>query len=204
MAAINVQPCLRLRTCGTRWRSFPRNQFPQKRCISSTYSLSKPKDDAPKTVKQNKPVPLMNELQSRGLVSNTTKLKRPYISCRFWPFHSAFALNQAIESGTITAYCGVDPTAESLHLGNLMTLMPMIHLYARGHNIIPLVKKWIAIELSSNLDRGIHMSGWRPFRQNFRTGENVGWISNRQYQQDLRASKKSFWQRKEICKCTRI
>lgn len=49
------------------------------------------------------------------------------------------ALDQAIQAGPITAYCGVDPTAASLHLGNLMTLMPMIHLYARGHSVIPLV-----------------------------------------------------------------
>jgi tyrosyl-tRNA synthetase len=52
---------------------------------------------------------------------------------------SESGLDKAIESGKITVYCGVDPTANSLHLGNLMTLMPLIHLQVRGHNIIPLV-----------------------------------------------------------------
>jgi len=54
-------------------------------------------------------------------------------------------LDKALESRPITAYCGVDPTAPSLHLGNLMTLMPLIHLLARtqGHTVIAVVPSLI-------------------------------------------------------------
>ncbi|KAI9025872.1 hypothetical protein CLU79DRAFT_698987, partial [Phycomyces nitens] len=36
-------------------------------------------------------------------------------------------------------YCGVDPTARSLHLGNLVTLMGLLHFHIRGHQTIALV-----------------------------------------------------------------
>ncbi|KAI8994534.1 tyrosyl-tRNA synthetase, partial [Pilobolus umbonatus] len=36
-------------------------------------------------------------------------------------------------------YCGVDPTAKSLHLGNLVTLMGLLHFHVRGHQTIALV-----------------------------------------------------------------
>jgi hypothetical protein len=63
-------------------------------------------------------------------------------------------LEEILESGKIVAYCGVDPTADSLHLGNLMTLMPLIHLYIRGHHIIPLVELYFnSIELRLTLAR---------------------------------------------------
>ncbi|RCH85149.1 tyrosyl-tRNA synthetase, partial [Rhizopus azygosporus] len=38
-----------------------------------------------------------------------------------------------------TIYCGVDPTAKSLHLGNLVTLMGLLHFHIRGHQTIALV-----------------------------------------------------------------
>ncbi|KAI8970239.1 putative tyrosine-tRNA ligase [Mycotypha africana] len=38
-----------------------------------------------------------------------------------------------------TIYCGVDPTARSLHLGNLVTLMGLLHFHIRGHQTIALV-----------------------------------------------------------------
>ncbi|KZS98464.1 hypothetical protein SISNIDRAFT_404137, partial [Sistotremastrum niveocremeum HHB9708] len=38
-----------------------------------------------------------------------------------------------------TIYCGVDPTAPSLHVGNLVPLICMLHFSLRGHNIIPLI-----------------------------------------------------------------
>ncbi|KAI9313342.1 putative tyrosine-tRNA ligase [Dichotomocladium elegans] len=38
-----------------------------------------------------------------------------------------------------TIYCGVDPTAKSLHLGNLVTLMGLLHFGIRGHQVIALV-----------------------------------------------------------------
>lgn len=39
----------------------------------------------------------------------------------------------------VSLYCGVDPTAPSLHVGNLLTLIPVLHFYIRGHNAFALV-----------------------------------------------------------------
>ncbi|KAJ1790575.1 tyrosyl-tRNA synthetase, partial [Coemansia sp. RSA 2399] len=39
----------------------------------------------------------------------------------------------------VAVYCGVDPTAESLHLGNMVTLMSLLHFHIAGHQAIPLV-----------------------------------------------------------------
>ncbi|KAJ2699092.1 tyrosyl-tRNA synthetase [Coemansia sp. IMI 209128] len=36
-------------------------------------------------------------------------------------------------------YCGVDPTADSLHLGNMVTLMGLLHFHLAGHQALPLV-----------------------------------------------------------------
>ncbi|OVF07795.1 putative tyrosine--tRNA ligase [Clavispora lusitaniae] len=36
-------------------------------------------------------------------------------------------------------YCGADPTAESLHLGNLLPLMVLLHFVLRGHDVVGLV-----------------------------------------------------------------
>lgn len=36
-------------------------------------------------------------------------------------------------------YCGADPTAKSLHLGNLLPLMTLLHFNLRGHGVIGLV-----------------------------------------------------------------
>jgi hypothetical protein len=99
------------------------------------------KDDSQNVNGQNKLLSLMSELRSRGLVNNISRFEDPNDCQSLILFvFSENGLDQAIQSGQITAYCGVDPTAASLHLGNLMTLMPMIHLYAYGHSIIPLVR----------------------------------------------------------------
>ncbi|KAJ2355994.1 tyrosyl-tRNA synthetase, partial [Coemansia sp. RSA 2618] len=39
----------------------------------------------------------------------------------------------------VAVYCGVDPTASSLHLGNMVTLMGLLHFSLAGHQAIPLV-----------------------------------------------------------------
>lgn len=36
-------------------------------------------------------------------------------------------------------YCGADPTAQSLHLGNLLPLMVLLHFVMRGHDVVGLV-----------------------------------------------------------------
>ncbi|EGC37402.1 hypothetical protein DICPUDRAFT_30367 [Dictyostelium purpureum] len=43
------------------------------------------------------------------------------------------------EKKKITFYTGFDPTADSLHIGNLLTLMVMSHLKKHGHNPIAIV-----------------------------------------------------------------
>jgi tyrosyl-tRNA synthetase len=49
------------------------------------------------------------------------------------------ALRQALDDGPITAYCGFDPTAPSLHFGNLVQLIVLRHLQRAGHRVICLV-----------------------------------------------------------------
>jgi len=48
-------------------------------------------------------------------------------------------LSKAIDSGKLTFYIGFDPTAPSLHLGNLVQLLIMRRLQLAGHNPIVLI-----------------------------------------------------------------
>lgn len=43
------------------------------------------------------------------------------------------------KSGPQTIYAGFDPTADSLHVGNLLVIMGLIHCQRAGHNPIALV-----------------------------------------------------------------
>lgn len=67
---------------------------------------------------------LLDELEWRGLISQSTDRER---------------LAQALDGEPITYYCGFDPTAASLHIGNLVQLINMRHLQAAGHHPIALV-----------------------------------------------------------------
>lgn len=49
------------------------------------------------------------------------------------------ALSHALEGGPISFYCGFDPTAPSLHLGNLVQLLLMRRLQLAGHHPVALV-----------------------------------------------------------------
>ncbi|ORY81360.1 tyrosine-tRNA ligase [Protomyces lactucae-debilis] len=66
---------------------------------------------------------LIEELRQRGLVNTTTSPQ----------------LDHVLQNEHIKLYCGVDPTAASLHLGNLLTLMVLLHFHIRGHGAIALV-----------------------------------------------------------------
>lgn len=44
-----------------------------------------------------------------------------------------------LAKGPVTGYCGFDPTAESLHVGNLVSLMGLVRLAAAGHKAVALV-----------------------------------------------------------------
>jgi tyrosyl-tRNA synthetase len=48
-------------------------------------------------------------------------------------------LGSALAAGPVTAYCGFDPTAPSLHIGNLVPVMGLVHLQRAGHRVIALV-----------------------------------------------------------------
>lgn len=45
----------------------------------------------------------------------------------------------ALAAGTVTGYCGFDPTASSLHAGNLVAIMSLVHLQRAGHRPVALV-----------------------------------------------------------------
>lgn len=66
----------------------------------------------------------LQQVQERGLVRQCTDFD---------------ALDKALAAGPITAYVGFDATAESLHVGHLMSLVAMRHLAAAGHRVIALV-----------------------------------------------------------------
>ena len=69
-------------------------------------------------------VGLWEELQWRGLVAIST---------------DEAELSKQLNSGKLTYYIGFDPTAPSLHLGNLVQLLVMRRLQLAGHNPIVLI-----------------------------------------------------------------
>lgn len=69
---------------------------------------------------------VLQTLRERGLLAQVSQ-----------PEH---VLQKKLEQGEkISLYCGADPTAESLHLGNLLPLMVLLHFYIAGHDIFTLV-----------------------------------------------------------------
>jgi tyrosyl-tRNA synthetase len=67
---------------------------------------------------------ILDDLRWRGLLALTT---------------DEAALDSALSSGPITFYCGFDPTAPSLHFGNLVQLVTMRRLQEAGHHPIAVV-----------------------------------------------------------------
>jgi tyrosyl-tRNA synthetase len=49
-------------------------------------------------------------------------------------------LDRIMTDERIGAYVGVDPTAPSLHLGNLLPLMALLWLYIHGFEAVTLVR----------------------------------------------------------------
>lgn len=45
----------------------------------------------------------------------------------------------ALGSGVVSGYCGFDPTAPSLHVGNLVPIMGLVHFQRAGHRPVALV-----------------------------------------------------------------
>ncbi len=67
---------------------------------------------------------LIDELQWRGLIAHSTDLD---------------ALGAHLDEGSVSAYVGFDPTAPSIHMGNLVQLMLMRALQRAGHQPFLLV-----------------------------------------------------------------
>jgi tyrosyl-tRNA synthetase len=66
----------------------------------------------------------LDELGWRGLVALSTDEQ---------------ALRAALSTGPVTYYCGFDPTAPSLHVGNLVQLLTMRRIQEHGHRPLALV-----------------------------------------------------------------
>lgn len=64
----------------------------------------------------------LDELTARGLLHQTTEGAAAHLA-----------------KGPVTAYCGFDPTADSLHVGHLLPVMTLVHLQRAGHRPIALV-----------------------------------------------------------------
>jgi len=67
---------------------------------------------------------LLNELEDRGLLQDST---------------DRTALIERLDAGAVRLYCGFDPTADSLHIGNLQSIMLLRRFQEAGHAPIALV-----------------------------------------------------------------
>ena len=67
---------------------------------------------------------IVDELKWRGLIAVST---------------DEDALRKAFANGPVTVYCGFDPTAPSLHLGNLVQILTVRRLQLAGHRPLGLV-----------------------------------------------------------------
>ncbi|MPY83316.1 MAG: tyrosine--tRNA ligase [Actinophytocola sp.] len=66
---------------------------------------------------------ILDELSWRGLIAQSTDLD---------------ALRKDLDAGTLTLYAGFDPTAESLHAGNLVQLLTLSRFQRAGHRPVVL------------------------------------------------------------------
>ena len=66
---------------------------------------------------------ILEDLQWRGLYADCTDLA---------------ALTRRLAAGPLTLYCGFDPTADSLHAGNLVPLLALRRFQLAGHHPIAL------------------------------------------------------------------
>lgn len=67
---------------------------------------------------------ILEDLKYRGLINQVTNLE---------------GLKQRLKKGKIVLYCGFDPTAQSLHIGNLLHLITLKRFQKAGHQPIVLI-----------------------------------------------------------------
>jgi len=66
----------------------------------------------------------------------------PYLDELAWRgllFQHTEGAAAALAMGPVTGYCGFDPTASSLHAGNLVAMMSLVHLQRAGHRPVALL-----------------------------------------------------------------
>ena len=66
----------------------------------------------------------LQELKWRGLINDCTDFE---------------ALDEFLEKGNVTLYCGFDPTADSLHIGSLLPIVMLMRFQRAGHKPLALV-----------------------------------------------------------------
>ena len=91
--------------------------------IPTVYELTEAKDLTPETNPDNS---LLEYLQSRHLIESITD-------------DSLYKLTKRGTNHKFKLYCGADPTASSLHLGNLLPLMVLLHFKMSGNDVVGLV-----------------------------------------------------------------
>jgi tyrosyl-tRNA synthetase len=69
-------------------------------------------------------VHILDELRWRGVLAQSTDEQ---------------ALREALSAGPVTLYCGFDPTAPSLHIGNLVQILTLRRMQDAGHRPLGLV-----------------------------------------------------------------
>ena len=89
----------------------------------TVYELTEAKDLTPETNPDNS---LLEYLQSRHLIESITD-------------DNLYKLTKRGSNHKFKLYCGVDPTASSLHLGNLLPLMVLLHFKMSGNDVVGLV-----------------------------------------------------------------
>jgi tyrosyl-tRNA synthetase len=48
-------------------------------------------------------------------------------------------LRNFLQDESRVVYSGIDPTADSLHVGHILPMMCLVHFQLHGHQVIPLV-----------------------------------------------------------------
>ena len=89
---------------------------------------------------------VLDELGWRGLIAQSTDVD---------------ALRRELAGGPVTLYCGFDPTAPSLHAGNLMPLLTLRRFQLAGHALQRLDTRHLPAHAAGRGDRpgGIRRGG---------------------------------------------
>jgi len=106
-------------------------------------------------------------LASRGLIEAVTRFSFFSLSFLFL-FSFSFlsfsdTFSQQVSSSAQKAYCGFDPTSDSLHIGNLLGIVALLHFQAAGHSPIALVSLILLLSSSSFLLSSRSCTSWMHF-----------------------------------------